>query len=108
MSMIKARHRAVAALGAAMVLSAATGALAADASKGRRVAERWCSDCHAVAGEQVAGRTAPSFKEIAGRSLLTESYLDSWTRNPTAPMHKFQLSPAMIADLVAYLRSLRE
>ena len=94
---------------AAMTLALTVGPLMADeVQSGKRIAERLCSNCHVVASEVPAGRTAPSFTHVANTVLLSEAYLDSWLRNPNPPMHRFQLTSPMVSDLVAYLRSLQK
>ena len=77
------------------------------AANGKRLAQRWCSNCHVVGSEPAAGRTAPPLRKLASEILLIEANLDTRLRNPHPAMHRFQLSAPMVSDLVAYLRSLK-
>jgi len=79
-----------------------------NAIEGKRVAETWCGGCHLTGKEPGAKQAAPSFASIANNRLLSTDYLDAWVRNPKPPMHVFQLTPEMIADLVAYMRTLEK
>ena len=104
--MIKRVYLAIAV--ATMTLSLTAGPLMADeVERGKRAAERLCSGCHVVGSEPAAGRTAPSFRLLANKILLTGSYIDYRLRNPSPPMHRFQLSAPMVSDIAAYWRSLR-
>lgn len=95
---------------AALVALVMTGsaANAASAKEGRRIAKIWCSDCHQVASEKREGRTAPSFKQISERIPMSESYMDTWLKNPNPPMHRFRLTQSMVADIIAYLMELKK
>ena len=78
---------------AVIAVASAPGEVAAsDVGEGKRIAATWCSGCHAVGGPARSGDTAPPFTELANTTLLSESYLDAWLRNPRPPMHKFELS----------------
>jgi mono/diheme cytochrome c family protein len=97
------------ALIAVMAVALARGGIAAsNVPEGKRIAELWCSGCHAVGREARPGDTAPSFAKLANSILLSESYLDAWIRNPRPPMHKFKLTGDMVSYLVSYLRSLKK
>jgi mono/diheme cytochrome c family protein len=65
-------------LGVAVTLlmtSAGKGA-AADSANGRRIAERWCAECHVVApGQRQASDAVPTFAEIGGSGRFDETAL---------------------------------
>jgi cytochrome c2 len=74
-------HIAVLAIFAAVV---ARPALAADASNGGRLAERWCAACHVVSvGQREASSDAPPFAEIAKRPNFSEAALRHFCSTPT-------------------------
>ena len=86
-----------------------TGAARADdAKEGRRISKLWCSSCHVVANERPEGRDGPAFKDIAQQIPLSETYVNTWLKNPRRPMHRFRLTPKMISEIVAYLTTLKE
>lgn len=94
---------------AVAVLAIGTGAVRAeDAKEGRRISNLWCSSCHVVADERPEGREGPAFKDIAQQIPLSEAYVDSWLKNPRPPMHRFSLTPKMVADIVGYLKTLKD
>jgi len=105
--MMKHGFLAAGAAVAVLGLSAAV-ARAQSAEDGRRISKLWCSECHVIADEAPAGRTAPTFTAIAERIPLSETYVDTWLKNPRRPMHRFRLTPRMVADIVAYLQTLRK
>jgi mono/diheme cytochrome c family protein len=100
-------HAAGARLAAALLLVAAGQASAAgDPGSGERIAERWCSGCHAVtAGGSDA---APPFTEIVRRPDRSPSFLHAWLSDPHPPMPRLDLSRQEIADVIAYLSTLAE
>ena len=97
----------VAAAAMAAVAIGAGAARAEDAKEGRRISKLWCSGCHVVANERPEGREAPAFKDIAQQIPMSETYMDTWLKNPRRPMHRFRLTPKMVADIVGYLKTLK-
>ncbi len=95
-------------LGAASLALAAFGhgAFAADATKGEIIARRWCASCHLVATDQtVANPDAPSFAAIAGRK--EPANLAAFLTDPHPKMPDMSLTRGEIADIVAYIGTLR-
>ena len=85
----------------------ASAALAAgDAAEGQRLAQRWCTSCHAVGAKGPAPDAAPTFASLAANPAKTESYLRGWIQAPHPPMPDFELSRQNAEDLTAYIRSL--
>lgn len=84
----------------------AAGQPAGDAAAGRRLAERWCASCHAVAPGR-ASDTAPAFATMARDPKRTEAYLRAWLQRPHPRMPDFNLGRDEIDDLLAYLRTLK-
>src|SRR5688572_14598476 len=81
---------------------------AADAANGERIARRWCAECHVVAPEQTSAKAdVPSFASIATRNG-TSVPLDKFLLNPHPKMPDMQLSRAAIADIVAYIGTLKK
>ncbi|PSC04430.1 cytochrome C552 [Alsobacter soli] len=87
---------------------AASPALAADAANGERIAKRWCAECHVVApGQTSAKADAPPFATIAARNG-TSVPLDKFLLNPHPKMPDMQLSRGEVADIVAYIATLKK
>jgi mono/diheme cytochrome c family protein len=86
----------------------ANSAGAADATKGERLAERWCSACHVVTNAQrEANADAPPFQEIAKRPTFSESGLTTFLLDPHAKMPNMNLTRTEAADIAAYVAKLR-
>jgi len=79
-----------------------------DPAAGRELAVKLCSACHIVGAEAVGSDAAPPFPVIAKDPELTFSELHAWL----GPMHpilpNLALTPKQIADINAYLDSLRD
>lgn len=106
MAMAKGRGRC-ACLGvvtALLIIPAGEGA-PADSARGRRIAERWCAECHVIAPRQLrASDAVPTFAQIAGSGRFSEATLATFLANPhRSRMPNQGLSRSEIADLVAYI-----
>ena len=96
---------AVLAIFAAVV---ARPALAADASNGQQLAERWCAACHVVSRNQrEAASDAPPFAEIAKRSNFSEAGIATFLLDPHAKMPNMNLTRFEAGDIAAYIGKLR-
>ncbi len=89
---------------------AATPSLAADASAGQAIAQRWCASCHVVGtAPQSAASDAPTFASIAARDGdISGPWLAFRLLNPHPQMPQVSLTRAEAADLAAYLATLRK
>ena len=96
---------ALAALGVAF---AGTGAHAADADAGYRLATKWCTSCHIVAPGASGSDAARPFPAIANDPNFTEQGIRAWLADPHPPMPNLNLSRAEVDSVVAYLQSLRQ
>jgi mono/diheme cytochrome c family protein len=83
------------------------GALAADTGNGEAIAKRWCASCHLVSSDQArANADVPSFASLARKKQRPER-LEAFLSAPHPKMPDMTLSRSEIADLVAYIGSLR-
>jgi mono/diheme cytochrome c family protein len=80
------------------------------ATKGLAVARRWCARCHVVEAGQTAHAldAAPPFAEIARDTRMTASRLRGFLSDPHGRMPTGALSRDDLADLIAYIESLRK
>jgi mono/diheme cytochrome c family protein len=78
-----------------------------NAAAGRELAAQLCSTCHIVGNERVGSDVAPPFPILAKEPGMTLTQLHGWS----GPMHpvlsNLALTPRQIADINAYLDSLR-
>ena len=76
------------------------------AQAGRRLANYWCTGCHAVE-PKTEGIFAADFAEIANVPSTTELSLKVFLRSSHKSMPNFILQPEEADDIVAYILSLR-
>ena len=85
------------------------GALAADVSHGKALAETWCANCHLVAPEQrQASADVPSFASIGQQPDFNPGRLALFLLDPHPKMPNLSLTRAEAADLAAYIASLKK
>jgi len=95
--------------GVALAQSGAQGAAqGGDATAGRVVAQTWCAGCHAVEARPAASSDpAPGFAIAANRPGVTADGLSTYLAEPHGRMPNLSLSRTDIANVVAYLLSMR-
>ena len=82
-----------------------------DPAQGKALGEKLCTNCHLVSsGQQQAPANAdvPSFHEIANREGQTTGAITARIMLPKHPMPTIPLTKAELADLAAYILSLRD
>src|SRR5262249_6358619 len=86
----------------------ASGAIAADANNGSRLAVRWCATCHVVAPNQ-RGTTgeAPPFATIARKPGFNAPKIALFLLDTHPELPDMGLTRTEAADLAAYIASLR-
>jgi mono/diheme cytochrome c family protein len=75
-----------------------------DPVKGKVLAEKLCTNCHLVGSAQ----QVPSFPEIANLEGQTAGAITARIMLPKHPMPTIPLTKAELADLAAYILSLRD
>ena len=94
-------------LSAGEALGGATGAPNPD--HGKNLAASLCSNCHLVGKEQQqANADVPSFQEIANKEGQSAGAIMAHIMLPKHPMPTIPLTKSELADLSAYILSLRE
>jgi mono/diheme cytochrome c family protein len=105
-SMISRLVGVAAVLGAAL-WAAAAAAETGDPAAGHDLADKLCSSCHIVGNERAGSDIAPPFRTLAKDPDMKLTQLHGW-RGPMHPvLSNLALSTQQIADINAYLDSLR-
>ena len=78
-----------------------------DATRGHTLAQRWCSDCHLLKGENRAVQGIPPFQAIARDRNKTPDYLRAFLVKPHGSMPPLELDRRQIEDIIAYIATLR-
>jgi len=79
-----------------------------DPERGKDLAQRLCSNCHLVSGEQEhAVADVPSFHEIANMEGQTAGAIMGKIIIPKHPMPVIPITKAELNDLAAYIMSLK-
>jgi mono/diheme cytochrome c family protein len=89
------------------LLAAPLLAQAQDPAEGVPLAKAWCAGCHAIDAEGAGNEIAPRFETIMSERGRSEEWLEAWLSVPHETMPNLSLSRLEIANLVAYLNSLR-
>ena len=102
--------RIVAAVVVATVPLAAGAQESVNRAAGHDLALRWCSSCHLVDPSQQhqVSDAVPTFVAVAAMKSTTTASLRVFLSTPHARMPDFALSGDNIADLSAYILSLRK
>jgi mono/diheme cytochrome c family protein len=80
-----------------------------NAEAGKAIALRSCANCHLVADQQPRPGTdgVPTFAAIARNPKLTGDNLSTFLQAPHPPMPDLALTRREIADLAAYIATLK-
>jgi mono/diheme cytochrome c family protein len=91
-----------------LALTPAAAQQQGSAEAGHRLASQLCTACHIVGGERSGSDLAPPFPVIARNPGLSLEQLHGWG-GPGHPMlPDLALTPDQVADINAYLDSLRD
>ena len=94
-------------LTAALIPAFASFAFAADPNHGEAVVKRWCAECHLIAQGQKSSTEAPPFSSIAKRPDFDAAKVAYFLLDPHPKMPNMQLSRAEVADIAAYIATLK-
>ena len=82
-------------------------AAAQDVEAGRQIAKRWCSSCHEIGKAPVQNVVSPPFAAVARMPSTTTISLNAFLSTPHNRMPNYSLTQQEIADVSAYILSLR-
>ncbi len=85
------------------LLGSATAAFAQNLENGRRLSERWCSQCHAIGPAPAKFNRAQSFASIAAKENITSEMIASFLRLPHATMPNVPLKRSDAQDIAAFI-----
>ena len=97
-------------MAALLTLMADPGLAAGRGEVGKAIGQRWCAACHQVSPEQTtASADVPSFMTIAQMRATPSALaaLEGFLADPHPVMPVMSLTRQEIADLVAYIGSLK-
>ena len=83
-------------------------AAAQDLDNGRRLAQRWYAECHAIDSAPRKFRRAMPFAAMAARDIATTEMLTAYLLLPHAAMPNFPLSRKDAGDLAALIMKMKE
>lgn len=94
---------------ALFMIMGAQAAAAADgnAEAGRRLAARWCVQCHALDASATASDQADTLGALARDAEMTPDRLRGFLARPHGNMTGLSLTQQEIEDLIAYLQGLK-
>lgn len=80
-----------------------------DAARGLTYVQRHCADCHAVEAKQRVSpdKNSPAFRTVADTPGMTRIALTAWLQMPHRSMPQIIVPADRIADISAYLYSIR-
>jgi len=90
------------------LLGSATAAFAQNPENGRRLSERWCSQCHAIGPAPAKFDRAQSFASIAAKEKITTEMIASFLRMPHATMPNVPLSRKDAQDIAAFIMDMKK
>jgi mono/diheme cytochrome c family protein len=83
-------------------------ASAQDIEHGRRLSERWCSECHAIDPAPGKLKRAQSFASIAAKQSVTSEMIASFLRLPHSTMPNVPLTRNDAQDIAAFIMDMRK
>lgn len=91
-----------------LIAGAHVAQAAGDSINGEKLARIWCSACHVVSADQNSGSPdVPTFQWIARNPLKTPEKLTLFLADPHPVMPNMGLSRTEVADIVAYIGTLK-
>ena len=104
------RYPSLVAYGLLAGLAVSSAANAQSVQLGRQAAERLCAQCHAFEGQlpPVGSPVPPPLAAVANLPSTTELSLRAFLYTPHLKMPNLMLTPGEVADIIAFILSMRE
>jgi mono/diheme cytochrome c family protein len=83
-------------------------AFAQNAENGKRLSERWCSECHAIGPAPGKSNKAQSFASIAAKETVTSEMIASFLRLPHATMPNVPLTRNDAKDIATFIMDMKK
>jgi mono/diheme cytochrome c family protein len=81
---------------------------AQNAENGRRLSERWCSECHAINSAAANSHGVPSFAAIAARETINADMIASFLLLPHATMPNPPLTRKDAQDVAVFILGMKK
>jgi mono/diheme cytochrome c family protein len=95
-------------LAAALAIPGAVTGIAQDVDNGRRLAERWCAECHAIGSKPTRFRRGLRFAALASKDTVTFETLTAFLLLPHATMSNVSLSRNDARDIAAFIIAMKK
>ena len=76
---------------------------AQNAENGKRLSERWCSECHAIGSDADKFHGIPSFAAIAAKETISADMIASFLLLPHATMPNLPLNRKDAEDIALFI-----
>ena len=91
-----------------LVLLGQVAAFGQNVENGRRLSERWCSECHAIGSASGKFHRARSFASIAAKEKITADMIASFLLLPHATMPNPPLSRRHAEDIALFIMEMKK
>jgi mono/diheme cytochrome c family protein len=91
-----------------VLLAGATAPFAQDIGHGQRLAERWCTECHAIGSVPAKRNRAPAFAAIAAKPNISSDVIAAFLLLPHATMPNPPLSRKDAEDIAAFMMEMKK
>jgi mono/diheme cytochrome c family protein len=93
---------------ALLLLGGVHATFAQNAENGRRLSERWCSECHAIGSAADRFHGIPSFAAIAAKKTINADMIASFLFLPHATMPNPPLSRKDAQDIALFIMEMKK
>jgi mono/diheme cytochrome c family protein len=91
-----------------LLLGETPATIAQNAGNGRRLSERWCSECHAIGSGSDKLHRAPSFASIAVKDAINADVIASFLLLPHTTMPNPPLSRQDAMDIALFIIEMKK
>ena len=95
-------------LSVALTVLGIGAACAQNLENGRRLSERWCTECHAIDSTRAKPPRASSFASIAAKPTVTAEMITSFLHMPHSTMPNVPLRRKDAQDIAAFIMDMKK